>query len=214
MKLRLLILFLILFFIFGCSFNKDQTKNVESEKKAENVSNSNLPPISNHNGGMENASPTPPKAESGDNSGCHNLKREDLIIDKKQTFAIDFKPFEKSCFVTFHDPEFDNPPLGSQFFIYKNGKEVFKFPEQFGEGNTTCWVDAVAFEDLNDDQLKDVIIVGKCGAKSGAYYENMVYLNNGEEFVTNADSNAETMDFSKIGQIRDFVKKNPKMFIP
>jgi hypothetical protein len=72
----------------------------------------------------------------------------------------------------------------------------------------------VAFEDLNNDRLTDVAIVGKCGGKSGSFNENMVYLNNGNEFVTNAESNAEMMDFSKVSQIRDFVKKNPKMFVP
>ncbi|NJM53911.1 MAG: hypothetical protein HC846_11300 [Blastocatellia bacterium] len=154
------------------------------------------------------------KPKTSDKSTCYNLVRDDLLLDKKQTFFIDFKPFEKSCFVTFHNPEFDNPPLESQFFIYQNGQEVFEFPEQFGMGNTTCWVDAVAFEDLNSDQLKDIIVIGKCGGKSSAYNENMVYLNTGKEFVTNADSNAEMMDFSKVSQIRDFVKKNPKMFIP
>jgi hypothetical protein len=160
------------------------------------------------------ATPLPQKSGKTDDASCAAIRRDDLLIDRKQTFAIDFPPFENSCFVTFHDPEFDNPPLGSQFFIYRNGQEVFNFPEQFGGGNTTCWVDAVAFEDVNNDQLKDVIVVGKCGAKSGAYNENMVYLNNGTEFTTNAEANAETLDFSKIGQIRDFVRKNPKLFIP
>ncbi len=89
------------------------------------------------------------------------------------------------------------PHLRGQFYLYQNGKEVFNFPHQFGGGNTTCWVDAVAFEDLNNDQLKDVIVVGKCGAKAGAYNENMVYLNTGTEFVTDVKSNCRDDGFQQ-----------------
>jgi hypothetical protein len=214
MKIRLLFFSAILFSVIGCNSNKNQNNSKVTPTKSENVSASNQAPNNDKNVSNEGGTPTPQKTEKVDHSICYNLKRDDLMLDKKQTFAIDFKPFEKSCFVTFHDPEFDNPPLGSQFFIYKAGKEIFNFPDQFGGGNTTCWIDAVAFEDLNDDQLKDIIIAGKCGAKSSDYNENMVYINTGKGFETNMESNAETMDFSKTSQIRDFVKKNPKMFIP
>lgn len=215
MKVKFFSLFLISIFVYGCTTNTPETVSKTPTSKTESVKTTEPANEAANAANIEaNVAETPPTEKSDDDSRCYNLKRADLALDKKQTFAVDFKPFEKSCFVTFHDPEFDNPPLGSQFFIYKNGKEVFEFPEQFGAGNVTCWVDAVSFEDLNNDQLKDIVIVGKCGEKSGAYNENMVYINTGKEFVTNAESNAETMDFSKINQIRDFVKKNPKMFIP
>jgi hypothetical protein len=211
MKVRLLILPVIIISIFGCQSRSNQSNSKMTESKTENVTTKKNEPADNSNK-IENSAPVSDKSKSSDVSACHHLKRDDLELDKKQTFAIDFKPFEKSCFVTFHDPEFDNPPLGSQFFIYQNGKEVFNFPEQFGGGNTTCWVNSVTFEDLNNDQLKDVIVVGKCGEKGGSYNENMVYLNNGRDFVTHANSNAETMDFNNSSQIRDFVKKNPTLF--
>lgn len=213
-KFRFIIFVVILFSTFGCSVQINQQNSNSTEAKPENTSTANIQPINNQTIENKTATPEAKKTETTANSGCYNLTKDDLLLDKKQTFAIDFKPFEKSCFVTFHNPEFDNPPLGSQFYIYKNGKEVFEFPEQFGMGNTMCWANAVAFEDLNNDQLTDVAIVGKCGEKSGSYNENMVYLNNGNEFVTNAESNAEMMDLSKVSQIRDFVKKNPKMFVP
>lgn len=214
MKIRFFLLSVILAAICSCSTNNNSSNSNVSGTKSENVAVANSTPEANKLTESNSANTDDKKIETADNTTCYNLKREDLMIDKKQTFAIDFKPFEKSCFVTFHDPEFDNPPLGERFFIYKNGKEVFNFPEQFGEGNVACWIDAVSFEDLNEDQLKDIVIVGKCGGKSSDFNENMVYINTGKEFVTNADSNVETMDFSKISQIREFVKKNPKMFIP
>jgi hypothetical protein len=198
----------------GCSVQFNSSNSKPTPPQSENVNVPKVEPTEKkpiENKAENNA---PKKTETANNATCYNLQRDDLFLDKKQTFAIDFPPFEKSCFVTFHNPEFDNPPLGSQFFIYQDGKEVFEFPEPFGGGNTLCWADAVAFEDLNGDQLKDVIIVGKCGEKSGGYHENMVYLNNGKEFTTNTESNAELLDFSKINQIKDFVKKNPKMFVP
>lgn len=214
MKLRLFTLSAVLLVLFGCDLNKTKTSKTEAGKSPGNASSKNAPSNTAGNNSFENGTPNPERSDKTDNSVCLNLKRRDLSLDKTHTFAIDFRPFENSCFVTFHSPGFDDPPLGSQFFIYKNGQEIFTFPDQFGSGNTVCWVVGVAFEDLNDDQLNDIIVVGKCGSKSSSYNENMVYINTGKGFDTNAESNAETMDFSKIAQIRDFVKKNPKMFIP
>jgi hypothetical protein len=211
-KLRFLILIALL--SFGCSVQVNQPNTNTATAKPENVSTPNTEPMANATVANNAETPNPPKTEKTNSSSCFNAVKDDLMLDKKQTFPIDFPPFEKSCFVTFHNPEFENPPLGSQFYIYKNGTEVFEFPEQFGMSNAMCWADAVSFEDVNNDGLKDVLIVGKCGEKSGGYNENMVYLNNGKEFVTNAEANAELLDFSRINQIKDFVKKNPKMFVP
>ncbi len=210
MKLRFIFLTISFCLILSCS--RIDNKSVSNVVQT-NSTNQTASPEIKKTEPPANSPVEVNKPATNDNTACYNLKRDDLLLDKKQTFAIDFKPFEKSCFVTFHDPEFDNPPLGSQFYIYQNGIELFNFPEPFGGANTTCWVDAVAFEDLNNDQLKDVIVIGKCGAKSSAYNENMVYINNGVKFVTNSKSNAETMDFSKISQIRDFVKQNPNLFL-
>ncbi|HRH42180.1 MAG TPA: hypothetical protein PKY82_11185 [Pyrinomonadaceae bacterium] len=195
-------------FFLGCSIQFNQTNSNVNGTKTENVNVPNSSPGVNKS---ENTKVEEKKNENVDNSDCQSLKKKDLALDKKQTFAIDFKPFEKSCFATFYNPEFSNPNLDSQFFIFKDGKEVFTLPQPFG-GSGGCWTDAVAFEDVNNDQLTDIIIVGKCGAKMGDYNENMVYLNTGKDFVTNANSNAEMMDFSKVSQIKDFVQKNPKLF--
>ncbi len=209
MPCRFFLLPAFLFLMFGCQSTNNQTNAKPTGKKPENVTVVKATPEVAPP--EENKTPQK-KTDSLDHSNCDKLKRDDLSLDKKQTFAIDFKPFEKSCFVTFHDPEFDDPPLRSEFYIYQDGKEVFSFPEQFNGGNTTCWVSAAAFEDVNNDQLPDIIVIGKCGAKADAYHENMVYLNTGRDFVTNVKSNSEMMDFKKISQISNFVKKNPTMF--
>lgn len=161
------------------------------------------------------------KAEDGGSAAKKEEKSEPKIdctkIDtgnkkllKKQTFPMDFPPFERSCFVTSHDAEYTDPPLGSEFAVYKDGKKIFDFPEQLA--GATCWVEAVAFEDLNGDNLKDVTIVGLCGAKSGDYNENRVYANTGKAFTTDSGANLELDNFSKIKEINDFVRKNKKLF--
>jgi hypothetical protein len=143
---------------------------------------------------------------------CRSLERKGFALDKKQTFAIDFAPFEKSCFATFHDPEFTDPALGAQFYIYRDGKEIYNFPEQFNGGNASCWVDAVTFEDINADRLKDIIVIGKCGAKSGAYNENMVYINTDEGFKINKEANMEMMDFTKTSEIKEYIDSHRNDF--
>ncbi|MCD9187670.1 MAG: hypothetical protein LUM44_14720 [Pyrinomonadaceae bacterium] len=145
-------------------------------------------------------------------SECLSVDTGDNEIVKNQTFPIDFAPFTKSCFVTSHNPEYDDPPMEAEFSIYKNGERVFDFPGQFNGVTFGCWVDGVAFEDLNDDNLKDVIVVGKCSAKTAPYNENMVYVNTGRAFTTDEDANYKLSDFKKIKEITDFVRKNQQTF--
>lgn len=143
---------------------------------------------------------------------CQTTEVGKLAIDRKQTFALDLDPFKGSCFVTTHDPEYNDPPLDSHFAIYKNGKRVFDFPSQFNGVSYGCWIEAVSFVDLNADALKDVIIVAKCSAKTAPYNENMVYTNTGKGFETRVDANYQLVDLKTTTAIADFVKENRLMF--
>lgn len=191
-------------FFLACSGNKAENNSTIANTNTTTPENTKTPdaPVESNTA----------KVERTPENSCNDLKRKGFALDKKQTFAVDFAPFEKSCFATFHDPEFTNPALGAQFFIYKNGREIFSFPEQFNGGNASCWVDAVSFEDVNADQLKDIIVAGKCGAKSDDYNENMVYINTGTDFKVNKDANMEMMDFSKISQIQNYVREHRESF--
>lgn len=196
-------------FLSGCPAGSQPRQDAEETAEKPNASSNKKTGNSTNVNPNDNAQKT---SGASNDSACYNFKRDGMKLLKTQTFAIDFEPFKKACFVTFYGAEFSNPPLGAQFYIYKNGKEAFNFPEQFNGGNTLCWVDAVSFEDLNGDDLKDVIVVGKCGAKSDAYNENMVYINNGDEFVINKDSNMDLMDFTKTGEIKKYVQEHESKF--
>ncbi len=143
---------------------------------------------------------------------CQEIDTGDSPILASQTFAINFEPFAGSCFVTTHNPEFDDPPLDSEFAIYRNDTKVFDFPSQFNGTTTGCWVVAVAFQDLNADSLIDVIVVGKCSAKTAPYYENMVYTNTGKAFTTREDANTSISNLTNLGAIADHVKANREIF--
>lgn len=143
---------------------------------------------------------------------CQRVETGDNVVLKSQTFSFDFAPFAGSCFVTAHNPEYDEPPMESEFAIYKDGKKIFVFPSQFNGTTFGCWVDAVSFQDLNDDKLTDVIVVGKCSAKTAPYNENMVYVNTGKGFITRKDSNYKLAEFKKAKDIVDFVQKNQQLF--
>lgn len=143
---------------------------------------------------------------------CENVNVGDDMILKSQTFPIDFKPFEGSCFVTKHNPEYDDPPIGSEIAIYKNGEKVYKFDTRYHADAATCWIEAVAFQDLNNDELKDIVVVGKCGAKAGQIQGNEVFANNGKGFDTDVKGNDALEDFKTVKEISNFVKKNQKLF--
>ena len=150
--------------------------------------------------------------KSSARNDCLSVKAAGKKVDEKQTFPFDYEPFKGSCFVTLHDAEYDDPPLDSEFFIYKDGRQVYKFPGQFNGVTTGCWAEAVAFQDLNGDGLIDVIIAGMCSAKTAPYSENMVYVNKGKEFTTSEDANYTLDKFKKIKDIADFVKQNKEQF--
>ncbi len=143
---------------------------------------------------------------------CAGVDVGDNAVMAKHTFRVDFAPFVNSCFVTSYNPEYDDPPLESEYAIYKDGAKVFDFPAQFNGVEFGCWVEAAAFEDLNDDNLKDVIVAGKCSAKSAPYSENMVYANTGKNFTTDETANSKLADFKRIKEITDFVRKNRQIF--
>ena len=144
---------------------------------------------------------------------CQGVDAGDQKVYKKQTFAVDFEPFRGSCFVSTYDPQFgDDPPLQSEYAIYKNGKKVFDFPNQFNGVNFGCWPEAVAFQDLNGDKRNDVIVVGKCSGKSATYNENSVFINDGKGFTSRDDANMALSEFGTVRQVADFVKENKAMF--
>ncbi len=143
---------------------------------------------------------------------CAGVDVGDSAVMAKQTFPIDFAPFTNSCFVTSYNPEYDDPPLESEFAIYKDGAKVFVFPAQFNGVEFGCWVEGAAFEDLNNDNLKDVIVAGMCSAKSAPYSENMIYVNTGKAFTTDENANYKLADFKRIKDITDFVRKNQQIF--
>ena len=143
---------------------------------------------------------------------CQSVDAGDNIVLKKQTFPIDFEPFKGSCFVTAHNPEYDDPPMESEIAIYTDGKKTFDFPSQFNGTTFGCWVEAVSFQDLSADLLTDIIVVGKCSAKASPYYENVVYVNTGKAFTTNEEANMKLSGFGTAREVVDFVKVNREMF--
>lgn len=203
------ILFFMTIFSGACVFSSNSEKTNNAENKP--LNNQNVSAVKTDSGANQSEKKTE-TTKSAEKTDCLNIKVAGKKIDKKQTFAFDHEPFKNACFVTAHDPDFDDPPLNSEFFIYQDGKEVYKFPNQFNGVTTGCWAEGIAFQDLNEDGLTDVIIAGMCSAKTAPYSENMVYVNKGKEFATNEDANYTLENFKKIKDIADFVKQNREQF--
>lgn len=201
--MRLFLIALISVSVLSCGSNVEKP----SDPPAKNVADVSRP------GGDVNANATPKENEGmSATAACYQVKTGDKALLKSQTFAIDFEPFRGSCFVTSHDPQFKDPALESEFAIYKDGKKTFDFPNQFNGTTVGCWIDGVAFQDVNRDNRTDVIVVGKCGAKMGDYNENSVYLNDGKTLLVNPDPDYKLNDFKTIKEITDYVQKNPSLF--
>jgi hypothetical protein len=187
-----------------------------------NVENSKTTPTpANGNGvaaneGVARATPTSTIANANETgvskTECYKVNTRDDIVQKSQTFPIDFEPFKGACFVTSYNPEYDNPPMETQFAIYQKGKKVFDFPDRFNGATFGCWVDGVGFQDVNHDNLTDIIVVGKCSAKAGEYNENAIYINTGKAFVTRPDGNNRLADFKTVKEVANFAEDNQQIF--
>jgi hypothetical protein len=207
MKKLSIILFFSALVFSACVFSSNNEKPNSAGTKPANEQNASAEK-SGSGAGSNQTSKLNTAENAAKTEDCLKIKAAGKKIDEKQTFAFDYEPFKNACFVTAHDPEYDDPPLNSEFFIYKDGKEVYKF-----NGVTTgCWTEGVSFQDLNEDGLTDVIVAGMCSAKSAPYSENMVYVNKGKEFKTNENANYTLEKFKKIKDIADFVKQNKEQF--
>lgn len=197
-RISLLLCFALL--IAACASEQPETPEASKNRNAVDVARA----------AGQHAEGTPTDTERmSATTACYSVDTGRKVVLKSQTFAIDFEPFRSSCFVTSHDPEYKDPPLDSEFAVYKDGQRVFSFPDQFNGVTLGCWVEAVAFQDVNRDRRTDVIVVGKCSAKSRPYNENSVYLNDGKTFATNAEANSRLSDLTTIKAVADFLQKYP-----
>lgn len=215
MKITLLLLFCALNFAI-CEGVAPGANNQSANISAGNAANTGAANQTANTSANQNASattvavkPTPDKSE------CLKAKMEGGRLIASQTFVFDFEPFKESCFVTFGSKEDmldeKDVPRGSTFHIFKDGKKVYDFEDAF-DGLPACWVEAVAFEDLNGDSKTDVIIAGSCLAAKDSYPANAVYMNKGDEFQTIASANRKLDEFKTIKQILNYVKSHNKEF--
>ena len=146
---------------------------------------------------------------------CSSFSMPGKVFVAKQSFPFDHAPYQGSCFVTFANKDdmvdAKDVPRGSRFYIYRDGKQMFEFPDAFG-GQEACWVEAVSFKDLNGDKETDVAIAGRCLGAKDAYPTNAIYVNVGKGYITNEEVNANLDEFKTIKQIEDYVTKNKKEF--
>jgi hypothetical protein len=202
----------LLLALTGCSLFRSGADQAANQKPANNA---NSAPAAS-NGEAAVAANSPAKDRSTEitvtKKDCEGVDTGDNALLKSQTFPINFEPFRNSCFVTAYNPEYDDPPMESEIAIYKDGRKVFDFPNQFNGVLTGCWIDAVSFQDLNADGLTEVIVVGKCSAKTAPYNENVLYVNTGKAFVTDENANYKLADFKKASDIADFVKRNQNLY--
>ncbi|NNE99791.1 MAG: hypothetical protein HKN25_12290 [Pyrinomonadaceae bacterium] len=211
-----LISFLLFLAIFCCLVNGCSSTRKESRVESQTAERSKGGVPEETNDPNVEAEARERNAKAGDSkskAACLSVDVGKKFPLKSQTFPIDFEPFRDSCFVTYHDPENSDPPIGSEIGIFKNGRKIYTFETRYHADAATCWVEAVSFQDLNADKLVDIIVVGKCGAKSGDMQGNEVFINTGKGFHTSVAANDKLEQFTKLKDIAEFVKKNKTEFI-
>lgn len=202
--------------VSSCSFTSNNGKQTVQNTNTENTATPKPSQETAKNTSKDTKETPAKKTESsGDKSECLKAKMDGKHLIADQTFVFDFKPFPKSCFVTFASKEDmldeKDVPRGSTFHIFKDGKLDYDFPDPF-DGQTACWVEGVGFDDLNGDGDTDVIIAGSCLGAKNSYPANAVYENYNDDFRTFPSQNQNLENLKTVGEIKDYVKKNKNKF--
>lgn len=201
---KLLAVLVLIASALACSFNSgDNTSN-----KNPTVSNSPANTAKPAEPAKSATPDTPVKTAKDAVVNCKGLKLPGKIFIANQSFPFDFEPFKGSCFATFGSKEdmldANDVPRGSTFYIFENGESVYELPDAFG-GQSSCWVDAISFKDLNNDGLMDVIMAGSCLGARDSYPSNAVFANNGRGFTTNDDANGNLGNLKSAKAIEAYV---------
>jgi hypothetical protein len=202
--------------VSGCVFTSSQPAQT-AQNTVNTAATSKPADDAAKNTSKDNKETPAKKTESGgaDKSACLKASMDGKRLIADQTFVFDYKPFPKSCFVTFASKaemlDEKDVPRGSTFHIFKDGKLEYDFPDAF-DGQTACWVEGVGFDDLNGDGDTDVIIAGSCLGAKNSYPSNAVYENYNDDFRTYSSQNQNLENLKTVGEIKDYVKKNKDKF--
>lgn len=149
----------------GCQKQKDENLPQESEATS-GIHIKNETGNQSKDEAVSNSKEEETEAESSVDDGHPGLdiKLDENRIIPEQSFHAELGDWGDVRFVSY------GPAAGSDFedvsfYLMKNGKVVFAFP-YYGENNKTDQyaglfdsVEAVAFRDVNGDNLKDVIVI-------------------------------------------------------
>lgn len=138
---------------------------------------------------------------------------------KEQSFEVSFKNFGKVEFASY--AEYKHSPPRLNLYLLQDGNVLYELPDYYGNKS---WafddVVAVAFQDLNYDNLKDIIVMtnyitgmGPSGMKPFRVID--VYFQKQDGFKQYEDISEELNDpknYKQLNTIKDVVIATRKMF--
>ncbi|WP_010250291.1 hypothetical protein [Acetivibrio cellulolyticus] len=150
-----------------------------------------------------------------------DMQENGFEVIEEQSFEVELNNFGNVRFVSgCKNNEYDIPKIYF-YLVDKQGYVRYTFPEFYGNEWTFSELKAVAFEDINKDGLKDVIVISEYIFGHGANADEPfkvagVYLQKGSEFVSMDSLNNEingTKNNNSIKEVTEFLnKQNIKAF--
>lgn len=149
------------------------------------------------------------------NRTLNNLKNGGLQVIGNQCFSINLENYGDVRFISGLKRE--NASTNANFYLTDNSNNVlYKFPDFYGnEKGMFNDITAICFTDVNNDGLKDIVIIaayGAMGSTSSSFTSiSSIYFQKGKEFVNNKKFDDE---LNKSGNNKDiksvlkFAKEN------
>ncbi|MDF2884543.1 MAG: hypothetical protein K0R54_5110 [Clostridiaceae bacterium] len=122
-------------------------------------------------------------------STLNNLKSGGLQVIGNQCFSINLENFGDVRFISGLKRE--NANDNANFYLVDNNNNVlYKFPDFYGnEKGMFNDITAICFTDVNNDGLKDIVIIAAYQAKGSTSSSftsiSSIYLQKGKEFISN-----------------------------
>lgn len=127
------------------------------------------------------------KSDTKISSSLDDLKNGGLQVIENQVFSLDLNDFGKIKFISGLKRE--NSSEVAKFYLIDNKNSVlYKFPDFYGNSKGRfAKINAVSFQDVNKDGLKDIIIIGEFTVDGKNEVISSIYLQKSKAFSSNVD---------------------------
>lgn len=140
------------------------------------------------------------------NKTLTDLKSGGLQVIDKQCFTVKLENFGTMKFISGLKREHSND-TAVFYLLDTNNNVVYSFPDFYGNSQGTFkTINAISFSDVNNDGLKDIIIVSNYSKNGSQITISSIYFQHGTSFANNKDFDTKLNKSSSNKDVNSIIK--------